>query len=83
MDDEKKKRLEDAGWQVGDADEFLDAKPKRPQKIEASYADSNMQVEFDNDFGGEWMVYIKGHFADFEIKEISNALKAVNKSGKL
>ena len=58
-------------------------KPKRLEKIEAHYTDTSMQVEFDDGFGGEWMVYINGHFADFEIKAIANALKAVNKSGKL
>ena len=58
-------------------------KPKRLQKIEDSYKDTSMRVEFDNDFGGEWMVYIQGHFADFEIKEIAAALNAANKSGRL
>jgi len=57
-------------------------KPKRLEKIEAHYKDTSMHVEFDDGFG-EWMVSIRGHFADFEIKAIANALKAVNKSGKL
>jgi len=58
-------------------------KPKRLLKIETHYADTEMHVGFDDGFGGEWMVSIRGHFADFEIKAIANALKAVNKSGKL
>jgi len=28
-------------------------------------------------------VHMDGHFADFEIKEIANALKAANRAGKL
>jgi len=59
------------------------AKPKRLQKIEDHYADSFRNVSFEDEFGGEWMVYIQGHFADFEIKEIANALKAANKAGRL
>ena len=59
------------------------AKPKRLEKLEKQYADSFRSVSFDNDFGGEWMVTIGGHFADFEIKEIAAALKAANKSGRL
>ena len=58
-------------------------KPKRLQKLEANWQDRPQVVEFDNDFGGEWMVTIKGHFADFEIKEIANALRAANKASKL
>ena len=58
-------------------------KPKRLEKLEAHYQDSARVVLFDNRFGGEWMVYIKGHFADFEIDEINRAMKAVNKAGKL
>ena len=85
MDDEKKKRLEDAGWKVGDADEFLEdiMKPKHLSQIEEHYKDSARSVVFDNMFGGEWMVDIQGCFADFELHEIVKALRAVNKAGKL
>ena len=59
-------------------------KPKRLQKLEDRWRDDDAgTVEFDNDFSGEWMVYVSGHFADFEVKEIANALKAANKAGKL
>jgi len=78
------------GWKTGDADEFLEdiMKPKRLEKLEAYYQDSARVVLFDKmffgfRFGGEWMVDIRGHFADFEIDEINRALKAVNKAGKL
>jgi len=59
------------------------SKPKRLAKLEDHYKDSFRNVSFENEFGGEWMVYISGHFADFEIKEISAALKAANKAGLL
>ena len=60
------------------------AKPPRLQKLEAYWQDSKAgTVKFDNGFAGEWMVYMNGHFADFEIKEIANALRAANKAGKL
>ena len=58
-------------------------KPARLLKLEAYYQDSARVVLFDNRFGGEWMVDIRGHFSDFEIDEINRALKAVNKAGKL
>ena len=58
-------------------------KPARLLKLEDYYQDSARVVLFDNRFGGEWMVDIRGHFADFEIDEINRALKAVNKAGKL
>jgi len=58
-------------------------KPKRLEKLEEYYQDSARVVLFDNRFGGEWMVDIRGHFAGFEIDEINRALKAVNKAGKL
>ena len=58
-------------------------KPARLEKLEKYYEESARVVLFDNRFGGEWMVDIRGHFADFEIDEINRALKAVNKAGKL
>ena len=58
-------------------------KPKHLEKLEEYYQDSARVVLFDNRFGGEWMVDIRGHFADFEIDEINRALKSVNKAGKL
>ena len=61
----------------------MNQKPSRLLKIEDHYQDSARVVLFDNRFGGEWMVDIRGHFADFEIDEINRALKAVNKAGKL
>ena len=53
-------------------------KPKRLEKLEEYYQDSARVVLFDNRFGGEWMVDIRGHFADFEIKEIVEALEEAN-----
>ena len=50
-------------------------KPKHLEKLEEYYQDSARVVLFDNRFGGEWMVDIRGHFADFEIKEIAEALE--------
>ena len=72
-------------WKTGDVEEFFEdiTKPARLIKLEAYYQDSARVVLFDNRFGGEWMVDIRGHFADFEIDEINRALKAVNKAGKL
>jgi len=59
-------------------------KPKRLEKLEDRWRDDDAgTVEFDNGFSGEWMVHMDGHFADFEIKEIANALKAANRAGKL
>ena len=58
-------------------------KPALLLKLEDYYQESARVVLFDNRFGGEWMVDIRGHFADFEIDEINRALKAVNKAGKL
>ena len=55
-------------------------KPIRLTTLEEYWDTRNMLVEFDNDFGGEWMVTLRGHFADFEVKEISNALRAANKA---
>ena len=74
-----------AKWKLGTAEDFFEdiMKPKRLEKLEAYYQDSARVVLFDNRFGGEWMVAIRGHFADFEIDEINRALKAVNKAGKL
>ena len=54
-------------------------KPARLQKIEDHYAHTSMHVEFDDGFGGEWMVHINGHFADFEVKAIADALEEANK----
>ena len=54
-------------------------KPKRLEKLEEYYQDSARVVLFDNRFGGEWMVDIRGHFADLEIDEINRALKAANR----
>ena len=59
------------------------SKPKRLAKLEQHYANSSHVVKFDDGFGGEWMVYISGHFADFQIREIANALRTANKAGKL
>ena len=72
-------------WKTGDVEEFFEdiTKPARLIKLEGIYEDSARVVLFDNRFGGEWMVDIRGHFADFEIDEINRALKAVNKAGKL
>ena len=53
-------------------------KPKRLEKLEEYYQDSARVVLFDNRFGGEWMVDIRGRFADFEIKEIVEALEEAN-----
>ena len=58
-------------------------KPARLSKLEQYYEDSARVVLFDNEFGGEWMVYISGHFSSVEIDEINRALKAVNKAGRL
>jgi len=59
-------------------------KPKRLEKLEDRWRDDEAgTVEFDNEFGGEWMVYVSGHFAVFELHEIVKALKAANKAGKL
>ena len=58
-------------------------KPARLLKLEDYYQESARVVLFDNEFDGEWMVDIRGHFADFEIDEINRALKSVNKAGKL
>ena len=52
-------------------------KPKRLETLEAYYQDSARVVLFDIRFGGEWMIDIRGHFADFEIKEIVEALEEV------
>ena len=54
-------------------------KPKRLEKLEAYYQDSARVVLFDNRFGGEWMVDIKGCFAGFEIADIARALKVANR----
>ena len=74
-----------AKWKLGTAEDFFEdiMKPKRLQKIEDYYQESARVVLFDNRFGGEWTVDIRGHFADFEIDEINRALKSVNKAGKL
>ena len=53
-------------------------KPERLEKLEEYYQDSARVVLFDNRFGGEWMVDIRGHFSDFEIKEIAEALEEAN-----
>ena len=58
-------------------------KPKRLEKLEDHWADQRRAVKFEESDAGYWHVYIKGFFADFEIKEIANALKAANKAGKL
>ena len=59
-------------------------KPKRLQKLEDRWRDDEAgTVEFDNGFDGEWMVYMDGLFADFELHEIVKALKSANKAGKL
>ena len=58
-------------------------KPKRLQKLEAYWEDQVREVKFEESDAGYWEVYIKGFFADFEIAEIANALKAANKAGKL
>ena len=50
-------------------------KPARLEKLEKYYEESARVVLFDNRFGGEWMVDIRGHFADFEIKESAEALE--------
>ena len=53
-------------------------KPARLSRLEQYYEDSARVVLFDNRFGGEWMVDIRGHFSDFEIKEIVEALEEAN-----
>ena len=53
-------------------------KPARLEKLEQYYEDSARVVLFDNRFGGEWMVDIRGHFSDFEIKEIAEAWEEAN-----
>ena len=58
-------------------------KPARLEKLEEHYKDSARNVVFDDLFGGEWMVDIRGCFAGFELKDIANALQAANKAGKL
>jgi len=58
-------------------------KPKRLEKLEAYYQDSARVVLFDNRFGGEWMVDIRGTFSTVEFDEINRAMKAVNQAGKL
>ena len=72
-------------WATGSAEEFLEdiMKPNRLERLEEYFQDSARVVLFDNRFGGEWMVDIRGHFADFEIDEINRALKSVNRAGKL
>ena len=58
-------------------------KPARLEKLEEYYQDSARVVLFDNRFGGEWMIDIRGTFSTVEIDEINRALKSVNKAGKL
>jgi len=57
-------------------------KPKRLQKLEDRWRDDDAGT-VDNEFGGEWMVYVSGHFAGFELHDLVKALKAANKAGKL
>ena len=58
-------------------------KPKRLEKLEKYWEDYTATVEFNEQDSGNWCVYISGFFSDFELAEITNALRAVNKAGKL
>ena len=58
-------------------------KPKRLQKLEAYWEDYTATVEFNEQDSVNWCVYISGFFSDFELYEITKALKAANKAGKL
>ena len=71
-------------WKTGDVEEFFEdiTKPARLIKLEGIYQDSSRVVVFDNMFGGEWMIDIRGTFSSVEIDEINRALKSVNKAGK-
>jgi len=61
----------------------MNDKPKRMQKIEAEYEDRVVEVMFEEMDAGYWSVYISGYFADHELHEITKALKAANKAGRL
>ena len=58
-------------------------KPKRMQKLEAAYEDRYVDVRFEETDRSNWSIYLKGHFADHELAEITKALKAANKAGRL
>ena len=58
-------------------------KPKRLTKLEKYWEDYTGTVEFNEQDSGNWCVYISGFFADFELAEITKALKAANKAGAL
>ena len=59
-------------------------KTKRMLKIEDYWQSRGGPfVNFHEQDKGHWCVDISGCFADFEIKEIANALKAANKAGRL
>ena len=58
-------------------------KPKRMQKLEDAYQDRVVEVMFEEMDVGYWSVYLKGYFADHELAEITKALKAANKAGRL
>ena len=53
--------------------------PARLQKLEEYWYDDVRVVLFEEADSGYWMVQLRGIFQDFEIKEISNALKAANR----
>ena len=58
-------------------------KPKRLEKLEEYWYDDFRTVLFEESDANYWMVQIKGIFQDFEMAEITRALKAANKAGKL
>ena len=58
-------------------------KPKRLSKLEAAYENRVVEVMFEEMDAGYWSVYLKGYFADHELAEITKALKAANKAGRL
>ena len=51
MDAKKKKRLEDAGWRVGTADEFLELSPEESAFVELKLALSGELRERRNELG--------------------------------
>ena len=53
-------------------------KPERLQAIEALWRDDIRRVLFEESDSDYWMVYFRGVFQGFEIKEIAEALEEVN-----
>ena len=70
-----------AKWKLGTAEDFFEdiMKPKRLQKIEDYYKDSERTVEFEESDAGYWMVLLRGVFQDFELAEMNRTLKQANR----